>query len=56
MNDTDIKVHACTEDCIADLWVCASDVVRNKDGREWQAICCATGNTAGAVCIITKVA
>ena len=55
-NDTDAEVRACAEDCIADLWVCASDVVRTKDGREWQAICRATGNTAGAVRVVTKVA
>ncbi|KAL4071187.1 armadillo-type protein [Scleroderma yunnanense] len=55
-NDTDAEVRASAEDCIADLWVCASDVVKTKGGREWQAICRATGNTAGAVRVVTKVA
>ena len=53
-NDTDAEVRACAEDCIADLWVCASDVVKTKNGKEWQAICRATGNTASAVRVITK--
>ncbi|KIM50112.1 hypothetical protein SCLCIDRAFT_34642, partial [Scleroderma citrinum Foug A] len=29
-NDTDAEVRACAEDCIADLWVCASDVVARE--------------------------
>ncbi|KIJ68853.1 hypothetical protein HYDPIDRAFT_82664 [Hydnomerulius pinastri MD-312] len=55
-HDTDAEVRTCAEDCVADLWICASDVVKMKGGKEWQAICRTTGNTAGAVKVVTKVA
>lgn len=55
-HDTDAEVRGCTEDCISDLWVCAPDVIRPKGGKEWQSICRTTGNTAGAVRVVTKVA
>ncbi|KAI6094438.1 armadillo-type protein [Pisolithus croceorrhizus] len=54
--DTDADVRICAEDCIADLWVCVTDVVRAKDGKEWHAVCRTTGNTGGAVRVVTKVA
>ncbi|KAI6021197.1 armadillo-type protein [Pisolithus marmoratus] len=54
--DTDAEVRSCAEDCIADLWVCVTDMVRAKDGKEWHAICRTTGNTSGAVRVVTKVA
>ncbi|KAG2745509.1 TIP120-domain-containing protein [Suillus brevipes Sb2] len=55
-HDTDAEVRGCAEDCIADLWICALDVIKPKGGKEWQAICRTTGNTAGAVRVVTKVA
>lgn len=55
-HDTDADVRAAAEETIGDLWVCATDVVRPKDRREWEAICRTTGKTEGAVRVITKVA
>lgn len=55
-HDTDAEVRSCAEDCVADLWICATDMMRLKGGKEWQAICRTTGNTAGAVKVVTKVA
>lgn len=55
-HDTDAEVRGCAEDCIADLWVCATDIVRAKDGREWECICRTAGKTDGAVKVVTKVA
>lgn len=54
--DTDAEVRTCVESCIADLWVCATDLMRMKAGDEWQAMCRITGNTSGAVRAVTKVA
>ncbi len=53
--DTDPEVRAAAEDCIGDLWVCASDMMRGK-GKEWEYICRLTGQTEGPVKIVTKVA
>jgi len=55
-HDTDAEVRGCAEDCIGDLWVCAPDVIKPKGGKEWQSICRTTGNTGGAVRVVTKVA
>lgn len=55
-HDTDAEVRACAEDCIADLWICATDVVKGKNGKEWEAVCRSTGKTDGAVRVVTKVA
>jgi cullin-associated NEDD8-dissociated protein 1 len=55
-HDTDAEVRAAAEECIADLWICATDLVRTKDGKEWDAICRSTGNTDGAVRVVIKVA
>lgn len=55
-HDTDAEVRTCAEDCVADLWICATDVVRTKGGREWEFICRTSGNTTGAVRVVTKVA
>jgi len=55
-HDTDAEVRGCAEDCIADLWVCATDTVRGKGGREWESICRTAGKTDGAVKVVTKVA
>lgn len=54
--DTDGEVRARAEVCMGDLWVCASDVVRTKDGREWEAMCRTTGRTDGAVKVVARVA
>ena len=55
-HDTDAEVRACAEDSIADLWICASDVVRSMDKKEWEYICRTSGKTDNAVRTITKVA
>ncbi|EIW86241.1 TIP120-domain-containing protein [Coniophora puteana RWD-64-598 SS2] len=55
-HDTDAEVRASAEECIADLWVCAKDVVAGKGGKEWQAICRTSGNTSGSVKVVIKVA
>lgn len=55
-HDTDSEVRASAEDCIADLWICATDLLRTKDRKEWEAICRTTGNTDGPVKVVIKVA
>ncbi|KAF7297547.1 Cullin-associated nedd8-dissociated protein 1 [Mycena kentingensis (nom. inval.)] len=55
-HDTDTEVRACAETCIGDLWVCATDVVRTRDRREWEAICRSGAKTEGAVKVVTRVA
>lgn len=55
-HDTDADVRACAEETIADLWICATDVVKGKNGKEWEAICRTTGKTDGAVKVVTRVA
>ncbi|KAJ7920740.1 armadillo-type protein [Mycena leptocephala] len=55
-HDTDAEVRACAETCVGDLWVCATDVVRGRDRREWEAICRAGAKSDGAVKVVTRVA
>ncbi|KDR68751.1 hypothetical protein GALMADRAFT_256581 [Galerina marginata CBS 339.88] len=55
-HDTDAEVRGCAEDCIADIWICATEVAKSKDRKEWEFICRTTGKTDGAVRVITKVA
>lgn len=55
-NDTDAEVRACAEDVIADLWICATDVAKSKNKKEWESICRTAGNTEGAVKVVSKVA
>ncbi|KAF5376967.1 hypothetical protein D9615_007234 [Tricholomella constricta] len=55
-HDTDAEVRACAEDSIADLWICATESVRGKGGKEWESICRQSGKTNGAVKVVTKVA
>ncbi|KAJ3832369.1 armadillo-type protein [Lentinula raphanica] len=55
-HDTDAEVRGCAEECIGDLWICATDVVRGKNGKEWESICRQTGKIDGAVKVIIKVA
>lgn len=53
--DTDAEVRARAEECMGDLWVCATDTLRTKDGKEWDSICRTIGRTEGAVKVITRV-
>ncbi|KAI0271714.1 TIP120-domain-containing protein [Gloeopeniophorella convolvens] len=53
---TDAEVRSCAEDVIADLWLCASETVLAKGGKEWEYICRTTGRTDGAVKVVTRVA
>lgn len=55
-HDTDAEVRECAEACIGDLWISATDLVKGKDRREWEAMCRTTGRTDGAVQVVTKVA
>ncbi|KAJ3481603.1 hypothetical protein NLI96_g7546 [Meripilus lineatus] len=55
-HNTDTDVRACAEEVIGDLWICASDIVKTKNGREWEAMCRTRGRTEGAVQVITRVA
>ncbi|KAI0761177.1 ARM repeat-containing protein [Trametes elegans] len=55
-HDTDAEVRSCAEDCIGDLWVAATDVLKTKDRKEWEYICRTTGRTDGAVKVVTDVA
>lgn len=55
-HDTDAEVRGCAENVIADLWICAPDVVRTKDRKEWEYICRTTGRMEGAVKVVSKVA
>lgn len=55
-HDTDAEVRACAEQVIGDLWICATDIVRSKNGREWEAICRATARNEGAVDVVARVA
>ena len=55
-HDTDAEVRACAENVIGDLWVCATDVMKTKPRKEWDAMCRTTGRTEGAVLVVTKVA
>ncbi|KAH9850563.1 ARM repeat-containing protein [Lenzites betulinus] len=55
-HDTDAEVRACAEDCIGDLWVSATDIVKTKNRKEWEYICRTTGRTDGAIKVVTSVA
>lgn len=55
-HDTDAEVRARAEECIGDLWVNATDVVKGKNRKEWEAMCRPTGRTDGAVKVVTRVA
>lgn len=55
-NDTDAEVRTCAEDTVADLWICATDVTRTKNRKEWESICRTAGSTDGAVKVVAKVA
>ena len=55
-SDTDAEVRARAEECIGDLWVCATEVIALKDGKEWDAMCRTTGRVEGAIRVVTRVA
>ncbi|TEB18995.1 ARM repeat-containing protein, partial [Coprinellus micaceus] len=55
-HDTDAEVRTTAEECVGDLWIAASEVMRAKDRKEWEYICRASGKTEGAVKVVTKVA
>lgn len=55
-HDTDAEVRTSAEECIADLWVCATDIVRDKGRKEWEYICRSFGKTDSAVNVVRKVA
>lgn len=55
-HDTDAEVRVCAEVCIGDLWVSATDVMKGKNRKEWDAMCRTTGRTDGAVQVVTRVA
>jgi len=55
-HDTDAEVRARAEDCMADIWISATEVASSKDRKEWEFICKTTGKTENAVKVITKVA
>jgi cullin-associated NEDD8-dissociated protein 1 len=54
-HDTDAAVREAAEDVIADLWICATDVMRGKGGKEWDMICRTGGKTDGAISVVTKI-
>ncbi len=54
-NDTDMAVRELSETCLAELWICAPDVVRGKGGAEWVALR-RFGRAKGAVNVIKRVA
>lgn len=56
IHDTDAEVRACAEECMADIWIAATDVVRSRDRKEWEYICRTTGKAENAVKVITTVA
>lgn len=55
-HDTDAEVRACAEKTIGDLWISATDLLRTKDKKEWDAMCRTSGRTEGAVEVVTRVA
>lgn len=55
-HETDGEVRMRAEEIVGDLWVCATDVVKAKDGREWTFICRTTGRVDNAVKVVSRVA
>lgn len=54
--ETDGEVREKAEECVGDIWVCATDIAKSKDGREWDALCRTTGRMDGAIKVVTRVA
>lgn len=55
-HDTDADVRGYAEDCMADIWICATEVALAKDRKEWEYICRTTAKSESGVRVITKVA
>lgn len=55
-HDTDAEVRASAEDCVANIWICATEVAASKDMKEWEYICRTTGKQDNGVKVITQVA
>lgn len=55
-HDTDAEVRACAEKTIGDLWISATELLKTKDRKEWDAMCRTSGRTEGAVEVVTRVA
>ncbi|KAG6884973.1 hypothetical protein C0992_005551, partial [Termitomyces sp. T32_za158] len=55
-HDTDAEVRECAEECIADMWIAATETIRSRGGKEWDSICRLSGKSDGAVKVVTKVA
>lgn len=55
-SDTDGEVREKAEAIIGDIWICAPEFVKGKDGKEWDAMCRSTGRLDGAVRVVTRVA
>lgn len=55
-NDTDAEVRERAGELIADLWVSAPNVVKSKDGQEWQALLRPGGRTESPVKVVQRVA
>jgi len=52
--DTDAAVREQAEQCLAELWLCATDIVRSKDGAEWAALR-KSGRAGGSVAVVSRV-
>jgi cullin-associated NEDD8-dissociated protein 1 len=55
-NDTDAAVRQCAEECLGELWVCAPEILKTKDGKEWEVILRSTDRTENPLKVITRVA
>jgi cullin-associated NEDD8-dissociated protein 1 len=55
-NDLDSEVAACAQECIGELWICATDVMAQKNRSEWTLVCKTNGRTDTSVLVVTKVA
>lgn len=55
--DIDAEVATCAQECIGELWICATEVMMQKDRSEWTLICRVNGSrTETGVLVVTKVA
>ncbi|THG96420.1 hypothetical protein EW026_g5420 [Hermanssonia centrifuga] len=55
-HDTDAEVRGCAENIIGDIWICATDLVKVKNRKEWETLCRTSGRTEGAIKVVTRVA
>lgn len=54
-NDTDAEVRSSAENVLGDLWVCATPIVSNKGGAEWESLK-KGARPEGAVKVVHRVA